>query len=151
MPDVPNFAKHHFEHFQRSAGHRSTGETLLYQAGKSCLEVILKMVAEDNIQHPPTLSVKHPTSSNKETTHQEKRTMIWSTPRPNISVSQVHSAFDPSFLPKGVFMSFFCEALALYLIPCHEILHIVQHLYLGSWSNCAREMRDGLNIQYISK
>lgn len=34
MPDVPNFSKQHFEHFQRSAGHRSTGETLLYQAGK---------------------------------------------------------------------------------------------------------------------
>ena len=32
MPDVPNFAKQHFEHFQRSNGHRSTGETLLYQA-----------------------------------------------------------------------------------------------------------------------
>ena len=32
MPDVPNFRERHFEHFQRSAGHASSGETLLYQA-----------------------------------------------------------------------------------------------------------------------
>ena len=27
-------------------------------------------------------------------------------------------------------MTYCCQALALYLIPCHELLHIVQHLYL---------------------
>lgn len=32
MPDVPNFTERHFQHFQRSAGHTSTGETLLYEA-----------------------------------------------------------------------------------------------------------------------
>ena len=32
MPDVPNFTERHFQYFQRSAGHTSTGETLLYEA-----------------------------------------------------------------------------------------------------------------------
>ena len=32
MPDVSNFTERHFQHFQRSAGHTSSGETLLYEA-----------------------------------------------------------------------------------------------------------------------
>jgi len=74
MPDVPNFAKQHFEHFQRSNGHRSTGETLLYQA------------------------------------------------------------------------------LALYLIPCHEILHIVQHLHghlLDSDSHSYAMEHDASRLNYL--
>ena len=32
MPDVPSFTERHFHHFQRCAGHTSSGETLLYEA-----------------------------------------------------------------------------------------------------------------------
>ncbi|CAL1173039.1 unnamed protein product [Cladocopium goreaui] len=74
MPDVPNFTERHFQHFQRSAGHTSTGETLLY------------------------------------------------------------------------------EALALYLIPCHELLHIVQHLHghlLDSDSHSYAMEHDASRLNYL--
>lgn len=142
MPDVPNFAKQHFEHFQRSNGHRSTGETLLYQAGSS-----LGPEFPANSGHPNRrLNVKYPRSFNRETTHQQ-RTMTWSTLRPSWSLS--FTSWDAekvpmSFLLKFFFMSFLCEALALYLIPCHEILHIVQHLHLGPWP-----MDDGMFLKLV--
>eukprot|EP00438_Fugacium_kawagutii_P020061 Skav201041 [mRNA] locus=scaffold3386:262484:272374:- [translate_table: standard] len=79
MPDVPNFSQRHFQHFERCAGHGSSGETLLYQATAA-------------------------------------------------------------------------PALALYLIPCHEILHIVQHLHgnlLDSDSHSYAMEHDASRLNYL--
>ena len=99
MPDVPNFAKQHFEHFQRSNGHRSTGETLLYQAGSS--------LGPFSGHQNRRLNVEYPRSFNRETTHQQ-RTMIWSTLRPSWSLfHKLRCRKVPmSFLSKAFFHVF---------------------------------------------
>lgn len=129
MPDVPNFAKQHFEHFQRSNGHRSTGETLLYQAGSS------RKTGISGKQRTSKQTFKCQISKilqRRNNSPAENHDMIDSKTK-LISLSQVEMQKSSNqFSFEGFFcMSFLCEALALYLIPCHEILHIVQHLHLG--------------------
>lgn len=142
MPDVPNFAKQHFEHFQRSNGHRSTGETLLYQAGSS------RKTGISGKQRTSKQTFKCQISKilqRRNNSPAENHDMIDSKTK-LISLSQVEMQKSSNqFSFEGFFfMSFLCEALALYLIPCHEILHIVQHLHLGPWP-----MDDGMFLKLV--